>query len=73
MGFKDSLLGPIPTDWNIKTLGDIGDVKMCKRIFSYQTTTRGDVPFYKIGAFGKEPDAYISKELFEDFKKIFIS
>ena len=69
MGFKDSLLGPIPTDWNIKTLGDIGDVKMCKRIFSYQTTTRGDVPFYKIGTFGKEPDAYISKELFEDFKK----
>ena len=42
---------------------------MCKRIFSYQTTTRGDVPFYKIGTFGKEPDAYISKELFEDFKK----
>lgn len=69
IGFKDSLLGPIPTDWNIKTLGDIGDVKMCKRIFSYQTTTRGDVPFYKIGTFGKEPDAYISKELFEDFKK----
>ena len=32
-------------------------VKMCKRIFSYQTKDEGDIPFYKIGTFGKRPDA----------------
>jgi len=41
---------------------------MNRRIFKEQTTSRGDVPFYKIGTFGKEPDAYISRELFEEYK-----
>jgi type I restriction enzyme S subunit len=56
-------------EWEEKKLGDIGDVQMCKRIFSYQTTKRGDVPFFKIGTFGKEPDAFISWELYSDFRK----
>lgn len=34
-----------------------------------QTSTIGDVPFYKIGTFGKMPDAYISRALFEEFKR----
>lgn len=55
-------------EWEIKTIGDIGRVKMCKRIFSFQTDDEGDVPFYKIGTFGKEADSFISKKLFEDFK-----
>ena len=41
---------------------------MCKRIFAHQTSEQGDVPFYKIGTIGAEPDAYISRELFEDYK-----
>lgn len=55
-------------EWEIKTIGDIGNVKMCKRIFSYQTTDEGDVPFYKIGTFGKEANSFISKRLFNEFK-----
>ena len=51
-----------------KRLGEIGKVCMCKRIMKYQTTEKGDIPFYKIGTFGKTPDAYISKELFEEYK-----
>lgn len=51
-----------------KTLGDIGKVSMCKRIMKNETSTEGDIPFYKIGTFGKEPDAYISRELFEKYK-----
>lgn len=50
------------------TLGDIGRVSMCKRIFKEQTQSDGDVPFYKIGTFGKEPDAFISQELFDEYK-----
>ena len=41
---------------------------MCKRIMKSETSTTGDVPFFKIGTFGKEPDAYISREKFEEYK-----
>ena len=54
--------------WEKKTVGDIGKVSMCKRILKDQTTSDGDIPFYKIGTFGKEPDAFISKVIFEEFK-----
>ena len=50
------------------TIGDIGDVCMCKRIFKEQTESSGDVPFYKIGTFGKEPDAFISQILFDEYR-----
>ncbi|QYA25599.1 restriction endonuclease subunit S [Gramella sp. MT6] len=58
-------------EWKISKLGDIGNVKMCKRIFNSETNPVGGVPFYKIGTFGKEPDAYIEEELFEEYKKRF--
>ena len=41
---------------------------MCKRIFANQTSTIGDVPFYKIGTFGKEADAYISSKLYVEYR-----
>ncbi|WP_311419193.1 restriction endonuclease subunit S [Haemophilus parahaemolyticus] len=50
-------------------LGEIGSIRMCKRILKNQTSSIGDIPFYKIGTFGKEPDAYISKELFQEYKQ----
>ena len=52
----------------MKTLGDIGDVCMCKRIMKEQTSEKGEIPFFKIGTFGYQADAYISKELFEEYK-----
>jgi type I restriction enzyme S subunit len=51
-----------------KLLGDIGEVRMCKRILKEQTLDKGDIPFYKIGTFGKEPNSYISQELFDEYK-----
>lgn len=51
-----------------KTMGEIGKVKMCKRIMKHQTTKDGEIPFYKIGTFGKEADAFISRELFDEYK-----
>ncbi len=55
-------------DWEEKTLGDVGSVAMCKRVFKEQTREVGDVPFFKIGTFGDVPDAYISKSLFDELK-----
>ena len=55
-------------DWEEKTLGDVGSVAMCKRVFKEQTREVGDVPFFKIGTFGDVPDAYISQSLFDELK-----
>ncbi|WP_429968561.1 restriction endonuclease subunit S [Enterococcus sp. DIV1288] len=41
---------------------------MNKRIFKDQTSENGEVPFFKIGTFGSYPDAFISRELFEEYK-----
>lgn len=41
---------------------------MNKRIFKDETSETGEIPFYKIGTFGGEPDAFISRELFEEYK-----
>ena len=41
---------------------------MCKRILKSETSADGDIPFFKIGTFGKTPDAYISKEKFAFYK-----
>ena len=61
----------INPEWEMVELGEIGKITMCKRVFKEQTTSNGDVPFYKIGTFGKEPDAYIAQELFDEFKSKF--
>lgn len=49
-------------------LGDVGSICMCKRILKSQTNTASGVPFYKIGTFGKEADAYISQETFDEYR-----
>ena len=53
------------------TLGEIGKVLMCKRVFKHETSVSGEIPFYKIGTFGGKPDAFITKALFEDYKSRF--
>lgn len=55
-------------EWEKCKLGDLCNVLMCKRILASQTNTEEGVPFYKIGTIGNAPDAYISKELFDDYK-----
>ena len=55
-------------EWEERELGDVSEVLMCKRIFASQTNPNGGVPFYKIGTLGGEPDAFISKDIFEEYK-----
>lgn len=58
-------------EWIEKPLGALGQVSMCKRIFSDQTNDQGGVPFFKIGTLGRKPDAYIGQELFEEYRSKF--
>ncbi len=69
--FKHTNIGLIPEDWEVKKLGEIGEVRMCRRVFSYQTKPVGLIPFYKIGTFGKKADAYISEELYNEYRQQF--
>ena len=58
-------------EWAKDRLGDIGNPSMCKRIFKEETTSdsKNGIPFYKIGTFGKEADSYISKVIYEEYKR----
>lgn len=57
--------------WVEKKLGEIGDLAMCKRVFQEETSEKGDIPFYKIGTFGHQADAYISAEKYEQLKQMY--
>lgn len=70
-GFKQTEVGVIPSDWEVKTLGEVGEVRMCRRVFNHETKEEGEIPFFKIGTFGKEPDAYISKKLYDNYRQRF--
>ncbi|WP_233714232.1 restriction endonuclease subunit S [Helicobacter trogontum] len=54
--------------YELKTLGEIGKISMCRRIFKEQTSEIGEIPFYKVGTFGGIADAFIDIELFKEFK-----
>ena len=68
-GYKQTELGMIPEDWEVRRLGDIGEIRMCKRIFKEQTSISDAIPFYKIGTFGNVPDAFISIKLYEEYRQ----
>ncbi|CAD0160994.1 restriction endonuclease subunit S [Streptococcus thermophilus] len=55
-------------EWEERKLGELGSVATNRRIFKDQTSENGEVPFFKIGTFGSKPDAFISRELFEEYK-----
>ncbi len=70
-GYKQTEVGVIPEDWRSAKIEDIATISMCKRIFADQTTENGEIPFYKIGTFGKEADAYISRTLYNEYRHKF--
>ena len=65
------VLGGGASECKWRTLGDIGKISMCKRIMKAETSSNGNVPFFKIGTFGKEPDAYITQEKFEEYRSTY--
>ena len=71
--FKITEIGTIPQDWKIISLGEIGEPRMCRRILKEQTQISGEIPFYKIGTFGYDADAYIPRTLFEEYKNKYYS
>ena len=66
--YRNNLLSYEGNEVEWKPLREVGEIRMCKRILKEQTSDYSGVPFYKIGTFGKEADAYISKELFNEYR-----
>ena len=58
-------------DWEQRKLGDLGTIQTCKRIFKDQTSESGEIPFYKNGTIGLKADAFISREIFEEYKLLY--
>ena len=58
-------------DWEQRKLEELGTVQTCKRIFKEQTSEKGDIPFFKNGTIGLEPDSYISREMYEEFRRLY--
>ena len=58
-------------EWEQRKLGELGTVQTCKRIFKEQTSEQGDIPFFKNGTIGLEPDSYISREVYEEFRRLY--
>lgn len=69
--YRNKLLEFNKSDIEWTTLRELGKISMCKRIMKAETSSEGDVPFYKIGTFGGQANAYISQELFEKYKEIY--
>ncbi len=67
-GYKQTEIGVIPEDWEVKQIREFAKICMCKRIFADQTADTGDIPFYKIGTFGNKPDAYIPRALYNEYR-----
>ena len=59
---------PLAITWEQRKLGEIGSVSMCRRIFKEQTSENGEIPFYKIVHSVERQNAFISRELFEEYK-----
>ncbi|HDL4506496.1 TPA: restriction endonuclease subunit S [Staphylococcus aureus] len=66
--FKDENGNDYP-EWVVKLIGDIGKVAMNKRIYKHETSANEEIPFYKIGNFGKKADTFISREQFNEYKE----
>lgn len=66
--FKDKDGNNYPK-WMPKRLGDIGKIAMNKRIYKNETSEYGEIPFYKIGNFGKEADTFITRKKFSEYKE----
>ena len=57
--------------WEQRKLGELGTIQTCKRIFKDQTSELGEIPFYKNGTIGLKADAFISREIFEEYKRLY--
>jgi type I restriction enzyme S subunit len=69
MVFNEALKREIPEGWEDGLLGSIGKVSMCKRVMKSETSSNGEIPFFKISTFGGKANTFISRDLFNTYRE----
>jgi type I restriction enzyme S subunit len=76
-GYKQTEIGVIPEDWEVKTLAQFGEITSSKRIFESDYVSDG-IPFYRgkeisllIENKGLDDEYFISRRKYEDIKREF--
>jgi type I restriction enzyme S subunit len=74
-GYKQTEVGIIPEDWEVKRLGDLFEITSSKRVFQSEWTTQG-IPFYRareLAVLGESGfvcnELFITNEMYDAFKR----
>jgi len=75
--YKQTEVGVIPEDWEVKQLGELFEITSSKRVFQSEWKTEG-VPFYRarelavLGEKGKvKNELFISKEMYDAYNNLY--
>ncbi|MCP4543634.1 MAG: hypothetical protein GY832_41505 [Chloroflexi bacterium] len=75
--YKQTEVGVIPEDWEVKLLGELFEITSSKRVFQSEWKTEG-IPFYRareLAVLGKKGyvknELFISKEMYDTYKSIY--
>jgi type I restriction enzyme, S subunit len=76
-GYKQTEVGVIPEDWDVKMLGELFEITSSKRVFQSEWKRQG-VPFYRARELAvlsesrlKNNELFITREMYESFKRQF--
>jgi type I restriction enzyme, S subunit len=76
-GYEQTQAGPIPTDWEVKRLGELFEITSSKRVFQSEWKTEG-IPFYRareLAVLGEngyvENELFITEERYHTFKNAY--
>ena len=76
-GYKQTDVGVIPKDWDLKSLGELFIITSSKRVFQSEWKSEG-IPFYRarelavLGECGRvNNELIISREMYETYKKMY--
>ena len=76
-GYKQTEVGGIPEDWEVKRLGELFEITSSKRVFQGEWKTEG-IPFYRareLAVLGEKGfiknELFISKEMYDVFKNVY--
>ncbi|MBU0569331.1 restriction endonuclease subunit S [Patescibacteria group bacterium] len=76
-GYKQTEVGVIPSDWDVKTLGELFEITSSKRVFQSEWKSEG-VPFYRARELAVlsekgyvKNELFISREMYKSYKNIY--
>jgi type I restriction enzyme S subunit len=76
-GYKQTEIGVIPEDWEVKRLGELFEITSSKRVFQSEWKKEG-IPFYRARELAVlsrkgfvQNELFITREMYDEFEKIY--